>query len=552
MAKRVISIELGIWWTKVVCTEYGKKAPQIYDMFSFRTPEHSVEDGYIRDKEGFAQALKEELAKRQIADRGLFFNINSTKVITREISLPVLKEKQLEGIVQTQAKEYFPMDISGCSISYRKMYEAYSDEGIFMRVLLIAVPDNLLSNYISFAESAGFTIEGFDYIGNSITSFVDTYFKEDGIVVQLEESETIVSVFSSNNLVFQRVAPNGYSMVMSAVMDHGVLGIDNEYEAFDYLVEHDILHTDLGEPEPGTDEERKAEAYADIADVLNYQTRVVMTALEYYKTQSKQDLRGKFYLIGSGAKIAGLAQVFREEIPVEYAEVNYKSLLRYSKRLSSKEVAGADFAAAFGATLRPLTIKSKEMREKESKKKTRKSTGIIFFGTAVVSAALITTGVMRYVVAITEHERLKRRIEELSYVQEIFNENQEMTLKEAQYMAFDALTRTDNERMGELMAQLEENLPSSVTVQSLSVVGSSITLSLASPDKLTAAQLLMNLKDIPFLDGVSLPAIIEGEDAAGNKLWQFSLTASYVEPEETEAEETETMETEEASEKTAE
>ena len=60
MSKKVISIETGILWTKVALVEANRKSPHVYDVFRFRTPEHAIEDGYIRDKENFAKILKKQ------------------------------------------------------------------------------------------------------------------------------------------------------------------------------------------------------------------------------------------------------------------------------------------------------------------------------------------------------------------------------------------------------------------------------------------------------------------------------------------------------------
>lgn len=49
MVKRVVSIEAGVWWTKVALADYRKKNPPVHKAFAFRTPEHAVEDGYIRE-----------------------------------------------------------------------------------------------------------------------------------------------------------------------------------------------------------------------------------------------------------------------------------------------------------------------------------------------------------------------------------------------------------------------------------------------------------------------------------------------------------------------
>ena len=44
MAKKVLSIQTGICWTKVALMEYGAKHPRVLDVFTFRSPDNSGED----------------------------------------------------------------------------------------------------------------------------------------------------------------------------------------------------------------------------------------------------------------------------------------------------------------------------------------------------------------------------------------------------------------------------------------------------------------------------------------------------------------------------
>ena len=76
MAKKIVSIEIGVWWTKVLVMEDVKKNPTIYNAFYFDSPEHSVEDGFVRDKEVYLTALKAELAKRHILEKNVVFVLN--------------------------------------------------------------------------------------------------------------------------------------------------------------------------------------------------------------------------------------------------------------------------------------------------------------------------------------------------------------------------------------------------------------------------------------------------------------------------------------------
>ncbi len=540
MAKRVICIETGVWWTKVVVEEIVKKAPQVHEMFSFRTPEHSVEDGYIRDRESFATRLKEELRTRRISEKNVIFMVNSTKVITREIEVPAVKDKQIPGIVEMQARDVFPMDISAYTIAYRKMEQQDGGDGKQMKLLLLAVPDNLLSNYVTFAEESGYEIEDFDYVGNSIVSFVNNFTSDDAVIVQLDAHETIISILTKKKLVFQRVTPNGYGTALSAVLDHPLLGARDEYEAFEFLEGHDVIY---GRPRTDGSDEQQAEAledaYADVREALSYQSRVVFTALEYYRNQSKDEFRGSLQIIGEGARISGIKRMFQDEIPLYFDDTDYGRLVRRVGNAAEHEVNVGDYAAAIGAPIAPIGIKPKELRERETKKNTVRSAYAIFFGAAAISVALIAVGMTRHILAQLEHDELQARIAALAPVQVIYNENEKTKIEAGQYQAFDDMTKTENERISELIASLEEQMPQNITAESLTVAGERITLNLISPDVITAAQFVRDLKEVPFLTGISIPTMSREENEAGAVAWQFSVLATYTEPpaepEETEA-----------------
>ena len=187
VAKKVISIETGIQWTKVALVDYRKKNPPLHEAFAFRTPEHAVEDGYIRDKDSLARALKEELVRRQILEKDVVFTLSSSKVVTREVVIPYVKDNKIKGIIDAQSRDYFPMDISGYTISYSKMDVVEDDGKKQLKLLLVAIPDNLLGNYVSFAQLAGLKVETFDYIGNGCIQLMCDSFVDNAMIIQLEE-----------------------------------------------------------------------------------------------------------------------------------------------------------------------------------------------------------------------------------------------------------------------------------------------------------------------------------------------------------------------------
>lgn len=536
MAKRVLSIEMGDWWTKVVLTEPYKKSPSIENMFYFRTPDNTVEDGTARDRDRFLNTLKEELKKRDIKERDVIFIINSTKVITREITIPFVKDKLLPGIVEVQAKDHFPMDISGYTITYQKLGDYVDDDKKRqLKLGLIAVPDNLLSNYLALAKAGGFNVESFEYIGNSVVSFARTHYNVNNVIVQLEENATIVSIVVGKKLAFQRVVPNGYGSALATILEHPVLNVENEPEAYHFLTTHNLLYKRPRVGDLSTEDEQRRQkaledAYADVREALSYHIRITLTALEYYRNQSKKDFFGVLRLVGDGARIAGIQKFFTDEIPLELAEDNALSHVSLAKNISRDEMSEVDFTSAIGAVIAPLNIKPKETAAKEAKRSTMK---VAYFGFALSLAISIALGVMgttRYMLAADEHDRLTAEIQELSPIQRIYDEHEAVSAQAAEFITFDLMTWTDNELALYLIESLEEQLPDTIVVQSLNLNGSAITMSLTSPNKLTVAQMLLNFREIPYMTQVSLPNMISSFDDLGNEMWTYSISAVYVNP----------------------
>lgn len=546
MAKRVLSIETGDWWTKVVLTEPYKRSPQIENMFYFRTPERAVEDGFIRDRDKFLNALKEELAKHHVSEKDVIFTINSTKVITREISIPSVKDKLIPGIVEVQAPEHFPMDISGYTITYQKMGEFADEENKKqLKLALIAVPDTLLSNYMALAKSGGFSIEAFEYIGNSVVSFAKAHYNTNSLMVQLEENATIVSIIVNKRLAFQRVVPNGYGNTLNVVMDHSVLNVGSIPEAYHFLTTHNLAYKrpKVGDLSTEADQRRQKaleEAYADVSEALSYHVRVAITALEYYRSQSRKDFFGVMRLVGDGARIAGIKKLFTDEIPLELSEEDVLTNVHLSKNVAKDEVSDVDFSSTIGAVIAPLNIKPKEMTAKESRKSTMKVAYLGFAGALAVSAALVTMGALRYLTAADEHDYLTRRIQELAYIQKIYDENEAAKAQAREFAAFDSISHTNNEMLSELIDYLEKQLPSTVSVQSLNIDNDAITLNLTSLNDITVAQMLLNLQEIPILGQVRIPSMSVETDELGIDLWRYAVIATYINPDDVVVEETPT------------
>ena len=562
MAKKVISIETGIQWTKVALVDYRKKNPPVHEAFAFRTPEHAVEDGYIRDKDSLARALKEELVRRQILEKDVVFTLSSSKVVTREVVIPYVKDNKIKGIIDAQSRDYFPMDISGYTISYSKMDVVEDDGKKQLKLLLVAIPDNLLGNYVSFAQLAGLKVETFDYIGNGCIQLMCDSFVDNAMIIQLEEQATVISILENKKLAFQRVTPYGYGATISAVVDHPILGIDDEEKAFDFLLEHNVIFhkpsmPDNGDPaQQAINQTQADEAYEDLAESLRYHLRIANTALDYYQNQVKKEFVGNVYLVGDGSRFAGIHKLFAQELPLPLQKIDFAKIidLRNQNGVNDQKKAGkkkhqdytdpvmeerrnprqpraatpVGFLSVIGAAVHPLDAKPKEMQAADSKKNDLHTAYVIFAGSLFISLLLILGSSVRQLIAHSAHRHLTDQLESLAYVQQTYDESSRVQQEEQGYVTIDDATKTKNEYLLPLIEQLEAELPSAIKVTSMQTDDNLITLNMTTDRKITVGQMLLNFQNVTLLTDPSIPSMSEQTDEeSGKSEWTYTLNAYY-------------------------
>lgn len=569
MAKKVISIETGIQWTKVALVDYRKKNPPVHEAFAFRTPEHAVEDGYIRDKDSLARALKEELVRRQIVEKDVVFTLSSSKVVTREVMIPYVKDNKIKGIIDAQSRDYFPMDISGYTISYSKMDVVEDDGKKQLKLLLVAIPDNLLGNYVSFAQLAGLKVETFDYIGNGCIQLMCDSFVDNAMIIQLEEQATVISILENKKLAFQRVTPYGYGATISTVVDHPILGIDDEERAFDFLLEHNVIFNKPSMPDNGDpaqqeiDQAQADEAYEDLAESLRYHLRIANTALDYYQNQVKQEFVGNVYLVGDGSRFAGIHKLFAQELPLPLQKIDFAKIidLRNQNGVNDQKKAGkkkhqdytnpvmeessnprqpraatpVGFLSVIGAAVHPLDAKPKEMQAADSKKNDLHTAYVLLAGSLLLSLLLILGSSVRQLIAHSEHRHLTDQLESLAYVQQTYDESSRVQQEEQVYVTIDDATRTKNEYLLPLIEQLEAELPSAIKVTSMQTDDNLITLNMTADRKITVGQMLLNFQNVTLLTDPSIPSMSEQTDEeSGSSEWTYTVNAYYADVQESE------------------
>lgn len=545
MAKKVLCIEVGMRFTKV-CEVTGYKAnPVVHQCFTFQTPQGAFEDGYIRDKGSLGNVIKKTLAEHKIKTVDTIFTVNSTKVANREVYIPYVKENKIKSMVESQASEYFPIDISEYNIAYYILNKGEKtkgkDENRQMKLLLLAAPNNLLQSYYNLAAAAGLQVDSIDYIGNSFYQIAKRQLNQGvNISIHINENITLVNILENENLILQRTIPFGVNEAIERVRRNDAFHINSDEEAIDLLQKEKLINYQF-EPQKEDDiqymitsegydqaiKERRAKE--DVTDSLKFLVNNVIRVLDYFTSKNSNKKIGFVYISGLGAKFQGLTQLFKNELGFDTKRIDNIYVASFSKKITIPKADLVDYIACIGSGVSPVNFGVKQKNAAGAKKtdiKTWKSMfGLVCVGCVVFVGAL---GAIDFTATRTK-SKLENEIESLQSAEEIYQKYQDALSKYNSVNSVYALTESRVDNLDIILSDLEKKMPSTMTITKLSVNQDEISFDVQSDSTVAIAKMLMNLEEIPYLSDFFIDSVQSSDrnSSAGIQAAEFTVKSRF-------------------------
>lgn len=172
-SKHLLALQIDNGVTQVAEVRVHAKNVTVLKSFSVLTPAGTVEDdGTLVADASFAKLLREQLQAHGIkTDRGVFC-VNSDRIISREITIPNVKRDKILTMINTNAQDYFPVDISDYKLDYSVQEQVEENGTKMLRILASAVPKPLITSYYELAKMMEIGVEAVDISGNSVLQAV--------------------------------------------------------------------------------------------------------------------------------------------------------------------------------------------------------------------------------------------------------------------------------------------------------------------------------------------------------------------------------------------
>lgn len=530
MATKILSIEVGQQTTKICELDYQKKNPRIYNCITFDTPEGCIDDGYIKDKVGYATILREHLDAANIKNDKVVFTISSTKIANREAIIPFVKDNRIEEIVMANAGEYFPVNIDEYNISYSILEKSNTKEEKQIRLLVLAAPGNLIKTYFELADMMRLNIVAIDYVGNSTFQLLRNQISTGvNLVVQINDQNTIINLLDDSNLLIQRTLPYGTMNIAEAIISIPVFNVSTYKDAMEMLVNETVINPQFSEESYEAFDEMAATADMFSLRMAREQAKDEVTAslktlisninrvLDYFTTKYPNKKVGTIYITGECVEIKGLDLLFRNELGVEVKILSFLENVTFDKKLLSTVGNQSSFISCIGAPLLPIDFTPKEYDAKHGGSDSMHFPVMILAICVTGAIAMWISSYFVYTDKVREKNDIQAQIDEIKDIEQIYNQYQIAKSNVENMQEMHNQTYAKSQTFLVLLEEIEAKTPNISTAANFSVTNETVTLSISSDSKVTCAKYIEQMKTIEMIETVTVSSITETISEDGKK-----------------------------------
>lgn len=514
---KVLSIEITDLVTRVCEMSYNTKTPVVYKSIIFNNPEYSVDDGMISDRVAYGAELKSQLTAAGMKCSDVVFVLSSSKVVSRDVTIPEMKEELISQLIDNERGEYFPMDTSGYVFSYYTLERIKAEKK--RRILIYGVPELNVKNFTALAAEQDLKIIAIDYVGNAIAQWIGRQKQPQiDIYLQINEKNSIFTIFENGMLALQRNMNFGTSVLANNLIDEGYYGRDLDPETIMVKLKNEVLlYKSFSEMETFSPSDQEEAKLHSLKERLTEATRPFISnisrVLEYYNTKSREAQITKIYVGGIGSRVNGLKELVESEfngIELEILESLPGANIHKKNLLATER--STEFISCMGVALPTINF-----YKKQEEKKTEKTLILCIIGLIIVLAAaavIIYNGKTEYDDAVVKRDIAQTKLEILQKggIEELEAQAANVNSVVADVAAMDAQTFVFNEYWNDVLANIEEFTVSNAKVYSVTSSDAGLMMNVRVADKRAAAKLIMQLERIPYFESVSTGSIVEEED----------------------------------------
>ncbi|MDO4720195.1 MAG: pilus assembly protein PilM [Peptostreptococcaceae bacterium] len=220
---KCLCLDLGSYSIKGAVGVADSSGLKVDSAFEAVLPEGFYENGRIRDRAEFKNILGTALSQNSIKVKDVVVTIDTSELIKREIVFPDVEGVDLEEAIVYEIGDHLPIDVNNYVLQPRVMAHFSEDGQKKQRVLVAALPKDLVETLFFSLQEAGLRPLALDIHSNAIEKifnekYMPSLYREDKIFVfaDLGYKMTNIVIVEGQDYRFNRILRFGGSFLDSS------------------------------------------------------------------------------------------------------------------------------------------------------------------------------------------------------------------------------------------------------------------------------------------------------------------------------------------------
>ena len=352
--KPVIGIDLGTRAIKLIELSNADKEPKLLHIASIPTPEGTITDGVIRERERLEQALYELYAQAGNTSTDVVLCFNGKNLIIRQLRMPIMPEKELAQAVEWEIEKYLPVQKQDLQLEFLNFGEIQSGPQKQLNLLVAALPKDVIYTYYEVFSKTGFTLTAIEVLPlalwHAVAKDIKTEKQDETVfILELGAQATTVAIYRNEKLLFTRSIPLGGNEIDKSISMMLALP---ESEARKLKEEFGI--TNPMEDVVGFPEDASEKLQFAIKGTLKDLMQEVQRSISFFKLQDREAEINKIHLVGGLANLKNIEQYFSKELNIntEIYSPSLQGLENFADYNIMENRLNPSFITAYGLAVR--------------------------------------------------------------------------------------------------------------------------------------------------------------------------------------------------------
>jgi len=335
--EKQLVLEVGSHTTKVVEYLVKDKEIEVRGGALLNTPVNAVQNDRLVEIDILANMLEQTLKEEKIKTKEFVASIASKEIIIREMNVPKMKAKEIKSFVQINSNDIFPVKLSNYVLTYNMI-----EKGVNDRVMIAAIPKDIVETYIQLGNKLGLSLKGVNYSGYELYNFLDyeiganmsTY-----LAFDVGAKNTNIIIISNGVLKFNKIIPKGSEQISDFICE--------EFNCSFTKAEQLKRQYNTIEASSDNIEEVSVVKYTRrcIDDILQDIQRII----EFFNSNNPKNKITKIYALGGASKIGGVDNYIASQLNIETEAFKVFNKVVFGKNAVKLKTRQQSFINCFGA-----------------------------------------------------------------------------------------------------------------------------------------------------------------------------------------------------------